>query len=647
MFVDLDDDGAQEIVVGDGNGDVHAFRANGREAKGWPVHTDPGPAMGHLGARGLASSEITKPVRGSILGGAPLVADLDRDGDVEVVVADLEGKVYAWEHTGKARAGFPVSVDRRFSQESFEGEIRDRYNRRDWGINSSPSAGDLDGNDRGRLELVFGSNDGHIYAVNDDGTRLPGWPVLLRDPAKVASVDARTHKLTFKPDAGHAIGTKILPTPSLGDVDGDGDLEVVAGVNEEYVEDPNFSFNNASLSVIAQTGLVDQGNSRLYVLDHRGTRTPQKRDAYPKFPDEQAYLPGWPFKAAILTTDLLPYVGTGINGSPPLADIDGDRDLEIGVFPYAGPAYILDHTGGSIYGKDPNGHDIALQSERPFYGPLSNGIDSPTFAALGTGIFTKLDGDNINFAAPGGGLIRLVDILLAGHQLGGQDYINAWDLRPPGGTFLLGFPHEVNDLQFFTGPASADIDGDNMPELVGGTAMYDAFAPNVFGIEPSGWPRFTGGWNVATPSVGDLNGDGRRDVAMTTREGDLFVWRTPASRCGIADWPKLTHDLQNTSNYGVDATRPGVITDLRRVGNLIFWFAPGDDESCGTVARYLIKMSDRPIRTHDDWLAAAPAGPGPRPAPAGRQQFAAYANLKRYVAVRTIDEAGNLSAMPR
>ena len=498
---------------------------------------------------------------------------------------------------------------------------------------------------------MFGSNDGHIYAVNDDGSKVPGWPVLLRDPAKVASVDPRTHKLTFNADSGHAIGTKILPTPSLGDLDGDGDLEVVAGVNEEYVEDPNFSFNNASLSVIAQTGLVDQGNSRVYVLDHRGTRTPQMADRYPKFPDEQAYLPGWPFKPAILTTDLLPYVGTGINGSPPLADIDDDGDLEIGVFPYAGPAYILDHTGVSIYGKDPNDHDIALQSERPFYGPLSNGIDTPTFAALGTGIFTKLDGDNINFAAPGGGLIRLVDILLSGHQLGGQDFINAWDLRLPGGLFLLGFPHEVNDLSFFTGPSSADVDGDGTLELIGGTAMYDAYAVNAFGMEASGWPRFTGGWNVAAPSVGDLNGDGRRDVAMATREGDLFVWTTPASRCAAADWPKLTHDLRNTSNYTVDATRPAAITDVKRVGDgpngALYWTAPGDDEHCGRVARYGIKTSDAPIRTHAEWLAATTVSAAPAPQPAGRKQFVAVSGLKRYVAVRSIDEAGNISPVSR
>lgn len=652
-FADLDDDGVDEMIVGTSNGEVHAFKADGTELSGWPAATDPGPAASHE-TPALGSGEITLPVRGAILIGSPLVADLDRDGDLEVLAADLEGKVYAWEHDGSRRAGFPVSVDRRFSQESFEGQIRNRFNRVDWGINSAPAAGDLDGNDGGRLEIVFGANDSHVYAFNDDSTPVPGWPVLLRDPAKVASVDPDTHRITFLPGANHQIGTKILPSPSLGDLDGDGDLEVVIGVNEEYIEDPNWSINNATAEALAQVGLTDLGNGRLYALDHRGNLAPQEGDPFPAFPNEQAFLPGWPVKVAMLTTELLPYVGTGINGAAPLADIDGDGDLEIGVFSFLGPGYIFDHSGVSIWGRDGEGHDIALASERDQYGSASDGADAPAFPSLGGGIFTKLTPAGVNFASPGGGLLRLFDVVLSAHQLGTQDYALAWDLTVPGGTFLGGFPREVNDLQFVTTPASADIDGDGVPELLGGTAVYDVFAINAAGAAPLGWPKFTGGWTVAVPAVGDPDGDGKLEVAQVTREGWMFLWDSEGPACGVADWPKAQHDLWNTSNLHLDAVRPRAIRDLaatqlgkgrKKVKVELTWTAPGDDGACGSAKLYVIRASKDPILDHQDWLEAVPVEGAPDPSPAGSAErvLIEAPGSDLYFAVRSTDEAGNLS----
>ena len=43
---------------------------------------------------------------------------------------------------------------------------------------------------------------------------------------------------------------------------------------------------------------------------------------------------------------------------------------------------------------------------------------------------------------------------------------------------------------------------------------------------PTGWPKFTGGWTQATPAVGDADGDGDLDVSVTTREGWSFLWDT-------------------------------------------------------------------------------------------------------------------------
>src|SRR5262249_38881833 len=60
--------------------------------------------------------------------------------------------------------------------------------------------------------------------------------------------------------------------------------------------------------------------------------------------------------------------------------------------------------------------------------------------------------------------------------------------------------------------------------------------------------KFTGGWNISNPAIGDVDGDGLNEVVTVTREGNLFVWDTTAP-AGAEEWPKKRHDLRNTGNY--------------------------------------------------------------------------------------------------
>src|SRR5439155_17166363 len=102
--------------------------------------------------------------------------------------------------------------------------------------------------------------------------------------------------------------------------------------------------------------------------------------------------------------------------------------------------------------------------------------------------------------------------------------------------------------QFLTGPSIARVGATPLPYVVEGSAGYYLHAYDVNGVEPAGWPKFTGGWHVANPAIGDVDGDGRNDVVVLTREGNLFVWNTPAA-AGPDEWPKKRHDLRNTGKY--------------------------------------------------------------------------------------------------
>jgi hypothetical protein len=84
----------------------------------------------------------------------------------------------------------------------------------------------------------------------------------------------------------------------------------------------------------------------------------------------------------------------------------------------------------------------------------------------------------------------------------------------------------VEDFQFFVIPAIADLDGDELPEIIAGSGGYLIHAFNHLGREPRGWPKFTGHWLSASAAVGDIDGDGLLEVVISTREGQLFVWDT-------------------------------------------------------------------------------------------------------------------------
>ena len=200
-FADVDGDGRLEVLVGDEKGRVHAFKRSGREAAGWP-------AGGGAPVTSSISSAVFGPVRVVAFGcedgkvhvldqagrerpgfplvtkfsvtGAPAFADLDDDGEMDLVVASQDFGVYVVSSKGQPLPGFPVKAGYRL----YEG----------------PALADLDGDKR--LDIVFASADGMIHAVSGKGDPLPGFPVR--------------------------VGVRLFSGPAVADLDRDGALDVVA-----------------------------------------------------------------------------------------------------------------------------------------------------------------------------------------------------------------------------------------------------------------------------------------------------------------------------------------------------------------------------------------------------------------------------------
>jgi len=655
---DLDGDGIEELILATSDGTIHAMRLDGSELPGWPVTT--APLEVHAGSAAFAGGAIAVP--GAAILSSPAIGDLDGDGSLEVVAADLKGRLYAWNANGQMLPGFPVRTLPQYSHawrserdpSTETGLLPDKTNRKNRdnrlgrGFAGGPTLANLDGSLDGSLEILAGAMDRHIYAWFADGTPVPGWPAMLRDPAKVASVDPVTNEVTLVGNANAEIGTKITREPAVGDLDGDGRLEVLSVVNESYRGLPNAIFDGLLANLLVQAGLVSPGNTRVYALHADGTLHGDNGIERGWNPD--AFFPGWPVATALLQTDLLPTVGSGSNGPPALADVDGDGLPEIATFSVVGPVYLLRGDGTSFLGI--NRARLAVLRQQPF-GVASNSADAPTFGGLGGAALAPLGGRDsaFNVIAPTSGLGRLLDAALPALQSPADDHLSAWSLD---GNLLPAFPRETNDLQFFVVPVVADIDGDGLPEIIQGSGVRELHAVDGDGNSPDGWPKMTAGWTVAPPAVADLDGDGNVEVIHVTRDGYLLIWRTTGDECGFHPWRQARHNEHGTSNVATDARPPAplpapdAVSSSADTASFALDRVPGDDNLCGAGAQVDARFASEPIRDAAGFANATPVQSASLSAPgraAGTLTLSdsRFAGRNLYLAARVQDDAGNRS----
>ena len=493
-LVDVDGDGRDDLLYLTSDGVLHVTDSQLVDQPGWPVSMrlldefDPSHPANHLGQQAVASGAVTDIARHAAIG-SPAVGDLDGDGDNEIVLGSLNGDLYAWHHDGAPMAGFPWMLD----IDLVDG-VTDPENIYDYGFFASPALGDLD-ND-GDLDIVIGAMDARVYAIDEDGQLLPGWPSELR----VEFGD---------PQDPESRGERIISSPALGDIDGDGFLEVAIGTNQK----------NAGTYGIG------------YVLSHDGQIEP-----------------GWPASLFGAYTNALPYVGEGVPGSPSVCDMDGDGTLEVAMHTIADPGQLLNYDG-TTWAK--------LATTAPDFGFFSNSAE-PSFAYIfiNSGAFGDFDRDGQkDYFAGSGGFEYANGLVNDGVRFDHDHLISGWSGVPQDSAvglqlpFLEPFPQIMEDLQFFLAPAIADLDNDGTPEVINGSSGNSLHAFGFRGAEPEGWAKPTGQWIIASPTVGDGDGDGLLDVWTATRSGYLFAWKTEGlASTAVREWTSFRHDPANTGN---------------------------------------------------------------------------------------------------
>jgi len=589
QLADLDGRGHQAIVFGDTDGRVHAVDgATGDELPGWPVTTD--------------ATEVTKPHAGVDPRHEPVITnvaigDLDGTGALSVVATSTTGRTYAWNAKGDRRPGWPKVLDVGLSKPDIPRPAKPFTRDPHQGATSPPTLVDLDGD--GRLDIVQPAWDGHIHAWHADGTDVPGWPVDVKPPTGAAPLDA-----------GQLVSDhKLDSAPAIADLDGDGKPEVV--VRSQY-------------TYTSGAGLQVGGYGTVYAYHADGS-----------------VVDGWPARMH----GIVEYYGsaqefiTEGTDAPAAADVDGDGKDEIAASPVLAPSYLFNGDGSlrTIYGPLPDA-TLGLLAGRTAPATLLTQItggnlpaDAPvSFTA--SGAFGKLgDSTKVSWAQPGSGAATTAaSLLVAGAGTGIQNYLRAYD-----GTTGLpqpGFPRQIQGLDFLGGTAIADITGDGKPDVLAGADSSALHGFTATGAEAADFPKFTGGWMLWAPTVGDVDADGTNDVVVLTREGYLWKWRTPGKASANQEWWTFRHDEHNTGRYGVDARPPGAVRDavLADGGASVRFTAPGDDWYRGTPDHYRVSIGD------------APAIERPATAAAGEEQTLELPAGTGGACVQAVDAAGNL-----
>lgn len=166
----VDGTGGHEIFVVGRRG-LYGFRSNGTPIGGYPKI---------LTAADITDFEDFQP--------SPVIGDLNGDGNLDVIHGWAEGQIYAY----TARTGAPLPGWNPLQMET-QGQAVDRVF-----FNASLANVDFDP----LPELVIGTGRGDIFAINDDGSIVPGFPFSL--------------------------GGRLFGAPSVWDVDGNGTTDVVA-----------------------------------------------------------------------------------------------------------------------------------------------------------------------------------------------------------------------------------------------------------------------------------------------------------------------------------------------------------------------------------------------------------------------------------
>jgi hypothetical protein len=405
-----------------------------------------------------------------------------------------------------------------------------------------------------------------LFVFDRDGEPKPGWPVQTR--------------------------YSLWSSPSIGDLDGDGLMEIAVGTNgSEFLvyrsngtEWSDGDANPATPGVFkALAGSTyNSGTASIVDLDGIGSNDivygAANGNLYAWRPDGSD-LPGFPIAH-----------GGPINASVAIGYLDGPSDTELDVVVAVGNNNLYAYTAaGVLRAGFPRAHSLSGVSRAP----------SPALADMNNDGFLDI------VAASTNGRMYVIDRF-------GQ-------VLPP----FSAIPFStLTSSATESSPVVADIDGDGLNDIVIGDDLNSLTAISGTGQILPGFPILLDSEVKATPAVCDCDGDGMSEIVAMTWGGKLFIWDYdfPFSPGGAAPWPQFHHDARRTGFTGSPVTVgvEGPVQPGRPVA--LEFAAPGPNPAWGQTSiayaipaefegvAYRIDVFDlngRRVRTLDEGLARA------------------------------------------
>ena len=445
-----------------------------------------------------------------------VAADLDRDGRQEIVIGGNEGSVAAYEF----RAG-QLRLERGWPASTCSGG--------DCPEARGMAAADLDGD--GRIEIVVTTTNtsatgsqvfvfdaaGSVYRPKD--APATAWP-------RFNTLSGKGNDADFNGAGNHGYGA-YGENVGIGNLDDDPQLEIVVTFDNHQIN----VFNHDGTSVLASPWYTNRESG------HAGRRLGWGqfiRWLSPAVEDNhyQRHVGPWP--------DVRSTMWLQWTASPPsVADLDRDgRNEVIGLpnaemkEPYETQAYafmVLDgaHDGGVRSARRHRGFVTlpltgkpAVRPDGDWYPP--SGIPAPTVVDIA--------GDRrpeIVASVPDGFVYAVGP---TGKRLWRYDYAHG---------AAKAFASEV---------VAADLNRDGTPELVLGTYALARGSGRLVVLSSAGKllhdirlpHQGTDGNGIgvpAAPSIGDLDGDGRLEIVLSTFDHGIDVFRIPGSDTSCLPWP--------------------------------------------------------------------------------------------------------------
>ena len=327
-IADMDMDGSPEILFGEYNGRFHILESDGSDI----CWLDTGnqiwgsPAVADIDNDGILEVMITSKNQHmyildgncnvelnfnaeQFLMGTPALGNLDNDEELEIVFGGYSnpGKLFALNHDGSPVENFPVVLDEK--------------------IQRGVALADFNGN--GKMDIVLGTDDEHIYLIYDNGQVADGFPFTAENDFRSAPVVVEV------------IGEKIIfagnRDNNLYAVNSDGSLRFTVETGDDISASPGVVETEEGPAIF-----FGSEDGKLYGVNSAGLP-----------------LSGWPID-----------VGSEIIGSPAFTDLDNDGTPEI-ISAVSGMDLLIFRMDGSPY------TDIPIEFEMPFSGsPAVQDLDS-------------------------------------------------------------------------------------------------------------------------------------------------------------------------------------------------------------------------------------------------------------------------------